>query len=129
MCQFYIVHIQNFLHKYIFNLHTYYVHIRISVYTGIQITAPSPQQLFYHTNGTIECSSVNDTIPVWHTVVPEVHINDNATYTVEDGGLDITNVQLYHHQRYKCEHVLASNAFLARSVIIDVEILGKKIGM
>ena len=96
-------------------------------YTAIQITAPSPQQLIYHTNGTIQCSSLNDTHPLWHTVDPEAIIMPNGTYTIGDKGLDITNVQLYHQQQYKCEHALASSPHLVSSVIIDVEVLGKQI--
>ena len=98
-------------------------------YTGIQITAPSPQQLIYHTNGTIECSSVNDTFTLWHTVHPEATILPNGTYSFEEGRININNVQLYHQQQYKCEHTLASNSHLVRSVIIDVEVLGKQIGL
>ena len=74
----------------------------------------------------IECSSANDTTTFWHTVNPDTPIMDNATYSIGPRGLSITNVQLYHQQQYKCEHLLIAGHF-TRSVIIDVEVLGKHI--
>ena len=96
------------------------------LHTGIDITAPSPQQLIYQLNDTIECSSANDTTALWHTVNPDTPIMDNATYSIKQRGLGITNVQLYHQQQYRCEHLLVTNR-VTRSVIIDVEVLGKHI--
>ena len=97
---------------------------------GIDITAPSQQQLIYQSNDTIECSSANNTEAVWYIVNPisnvDTHIESNAIYSVGPEGLHITNVQLYHHQQYRCEHLLQS-IHRGRSVIIDVEVLGKQI--
>ena len=99
---------------------------RYSICTGIDITAPSPQQLIYQSNGMIECSSVNNTNPVWHTVNPNRPIMNDSTYSIGQRGLSITNVQLYHQQQYKCEHLLLAD-HVGRSVIIDVKVLGKYI--
>ena len=96
----------------------------VSICTDIDITAPSPQQLIYQSNGTVECSSVNSTNPVWHTVNPNRPIMNDSTYSIGQRGLSITNVQLYHQQQYKCEHLLVTN-HLTRSVIIDIKVLGK----
>ena len=100
------------------------ISVVVFVCTDIDITAPSPQQLIYQSNGIIECSSANDTDTFWHTVNPDSTIMNNATYYIGQRGLNITNVQLYHQRQYKCEHLLVTN-HLTRSVVIDIEVLGK----
>ena len=94
------------------------------MFTVVEITAPSPQQLIYRSNDMIECSSVNDTQPIWFTVNPSAAIMDNATYSSGQQGLSINNVQHYHQQQYECEQLLLFE-HVGRSVIIDVEVVGK----
>jgi len=93
---------------------------------GIQITAPSPQKLIYQKNGTIEYSSANNTIAMWYMLETRSYVRSNETYSIVQEGLSITNVQLYHEQLYRCEHLLQSDPFIIRSVIISVELLGKQ---
>ena len=74
----------------------------------------------------ISCSSANDTVPQWHTVTPNTTIETNDMYSMEQEGLSISNVQLYHEQQYRCEHSLTIDTNLTRSVIINVTVLGNK---
>lgn len=85
--------------------------------------------MIYQLNDTIRCSSANNTEVLWYIVNPELYIQPNQTYSVGQRGLNITNVQLYHEQQYKCEHLLESDPSLARSVIINVQVLGKQRGI
>ena len=69
------------------------------------------------------CSSVNDTLVNWFTGDGDPIVN-NGTYSIEDDGLHITSVQLYHHRQYECEHTI-SGFFQSRTVTIDVTVVGK----
>ena len=55
---------------------------------------------------------------------PNVVIIENATYSIGQQGLSINNVQHYHQQQYECEQLLLLE-HVKRSVIIDVEVVGK----
>ena len=55
---------------------------------------------------------------------PNVVIIENATYSIGQQGLSINNVQHYHQQKYECEQLLLLE-HVKRSVIIDVEVVGK----
>ncbi|XP_065920630.1 netrin receptor unc-40-like isoform X2 [Dysidea avara] len=87
----------------------------------IQITALPQQQLVYQTDSTVLCSSVNDTLVNWFTGDGDPIVN-NGTYSIEDDGLHITSVQLYHHRQYECEHTI-SGFFQSRTVTIDVTVV------
>ena len=55
---------------------------------------------------------------------PNAAIIENATYSIGQQGLGINNVQHYHQQQYECEQLLLLE-HVKRSVIIDVEVVGK----